>query len=221
MLQSEHRLAREKFLMAIESLESQQLFGLMSELCSSVAHTWLAEGDYTHATEYAERARDLAEEHNFVSHQAMAWNTLGEIARAGEDYEQAADCYASAVALFEQADNINAHISRSNLALVEVARGNFATARQCLESSANDLTAVGLQSRLTSLFCGLMACAANEDDWDGWEAYRQKALEGIERTSGVDADVVWAARLASDVAVEHGREDLGAQALGLVQLADQ
>jgi tetratricopeptide (TPR) repeat protein len=208
MRRGEYQPAREAFLEAIEALESMHLIALITEMWSSVARCWLEEGNTTQADECARRAFDLAEEHAFVSHQAMACNTLGEISRVAEDYDRAAQWYARALELFQSTDNLNLHIAQANLALVEVARGHFPAAREGLETAVAKLIDVGLQSRLPSLYCGLMACAASEGDWDAWDAYHAEVRRSIEHTSVVDADLGWASSLASAVAAEHGREDL-------------
>lgn len=217
MLDGQTRCARENLLKSMIALETLGMYGTACELRTSIALTWLLEREYVDARRCAQQAMAVAEQNGFVAHEAMAWNILGEVARAEDDYELAVDCFRTSVRLFERTDNINVHISRCNLALVEVALGHYARGQRMLERLVDDFEAAGLESRLAPVHCGLMICAAAKADWEAWRDYRSAVLAWQEQGAGVDADLEWAARLASQSAREKGRCDLADGALELIE----
>lgn len=217
LMKGEHSRAREAFDRALDTAEALADYGRVCELYSFIAHTHLADEEYEEAARFASRARDVAQQHDFTSHEATAWNALGEIARANEQYSQARRCYQKAVEFYERAQELNAHIARYNLALVEIGDSKFDRARQLLEVLRVDLADGGMHSRLPLVYSALMTCAVGQGDWSAWSVFHDHALETIERTGAGHTDIVWAARRASAIAAAQERLDISEQADALVR----
>jgi tetratricopeptide (TPR) repeat protein len=139
---------------------------------------------------------------------ATGLNTLGDIARARGQLEEADRHYRESMAELEALASDEATIARLNLGLVQLARERWSEARATFEAARPELEGSDRRGYLAFVLAGLWVCDAGEAAWDPFDE-RALALEALLTEVPVfDDDLAWcaaeAARRAHD-AKEHAR----------------
>jgi tetratricopeptide (TPR) repeat protein len=209
LLQGRYEAARAAMLKAINAFEALGDLYLVGSLWTSVAQSWLGDGDLEAAVESAEKAMEVATREGHRPVEANSWIMLGEAARLRKDWDEARRCYSKAAELFQLDGNRPYYVSRYNLALTEIGAGNFGLARDILSELTHQYVEIGCESRLAMIYAGLMTCAVGEGDWDGWDENYRRAVTALPDIGGAHEDIAWMAELivrlaGTDVADRQG-----------------
>lgn len=135
---------------------------------------------------------------------AMVCSLQGDLARYRGELDNAARHYEESRRLYAAVDSPDLPIAETNLALVELARGDASAARRRLE---NALEMAWLGHELRVLIHGLLLpCVAAEADWTAWD-HHFAALGPLRDGRLAEPDVADAAREAARLADAAGQRE--------------
>ncbi|QDG49457.1 tetratricopeptide repeat protein [Persicimonas caeni] len=204
MEQGNLREALEFFEASLRSFEQIGDAFMMAVVLSQMSYAWLMQGDHAEAESCAARARDISQEAGHKTTEAAALNSLGEIARDRQDWDDARRFFEQAIILWLPAYDRNLHIARFNLALVEIGVGNYTAAKRLFLDVAERFAEMGFGPREPLVHAGLMTCSAAEEDWEAFEHHQARVLETVEKLGLGDDDLIWMVHKASVLVGERG-----------------
>ena len=146
---------------------------------------------------------------------AGSLNALGDVARFEGDLDEAAARYRSADELSRALGAGNELVSSLNQAFLALARRHYADAEKLARDAAVTLEARGQRGALACVHALLMASSAHTRAWDDMDAHHAKAMSLMAKTSFLDADAAWPAKLAGDLATLAGERSRAMRAYAL------
>ena len=152
---------------------------------------------------------------------AAALNMLGELERARGELELAEAAYQEAVEVLGTIGSRGVTIPRLNLGLVYIAHEKWPEAFDELSTGAAELEVIGEKSHLGFVHLGLACACAGLARWMDYDFHLARAVELLEETAWVDADIAHHAELAAASCRAHGEEPraVSADELAAVQRA--
>jgi len=196
--------AREAYQKAAEWFETGGFYSHQAGQLSSVGYTWLVDGDFERAEAAFERALELARLCGNRSVEASAWNLLGELARRRGAWDEARRCYKNALDVYRDIENYNTNIPKANLALVELAAGNWEEARRRLEPLIERLPELGLDVWTPSLRLALACCDVAEGRPEPARERARSAREALDEVMTANPDTAWLGETLGDLASNAG-----------------
>lgn len=195
-----------------EALESALELGLghghaLAEARARLFLSVLAQhrGDLDLATSHARTSDEAFRRVDAMWGRAVVQNVLGEIARFSGDLDAAREHYREAVRLNRAVGGPAALIAATNLALVQVAQGHYAEAREALLRCADRATRRGMERTIAGCYTALLPCTAALEDWTEWDLAMGRGLDRLETLGAFEPDNAWAAGLAGDLAAGRGQ----------------
>ncbi len=171
----------------------------------ALGHVARRSGDSERAAGFYQKTFEVARRQGNRLAMANVLNSLGEIERYRHNAQAAQDYYRRAVELFEEIGHGENVFPRINLGLLLLRSSDYAEARGLLEVGRESLRRHNQEGILGGVCAALMACAAGQGDWEGWDRYQERAVELLGQTSFVDTDVAWAAQTAGELALAAGK----------------
>jgi serine/threonine protein kinase/tetratricopeptide (TPR) repeat protein len=135
---------------------------------------------------------------------AQCVSALGEAARQAGDLEQAERQYRRALTIDEAIGSNRVWLDRLNVALVLLARGQYAEAREMIEEVRHRLGEAAEPARRVLVHTELLPCLAETRDWNAWDDHFYRAAELLRETRLKDGDVAWLLVLAGQRALAAG-----------------
>lgn len=200
----EPQKAREFFEAGLRGFEQIGDTFMMAVVWSQMSYVWLMESNHEEAERCATKARDISREAGHRTTEAGAWNSLGEVARARKDWDEARNRFEKAIVLWLPTHDRNLHIARFNLALVELGVSNFAAAKTLFLDVAERFSELGFGPREPLVHAGLMACSAADEDWQAFEHHQKRVLETVDQLGLGDDDLTQMVHIASRLAGKNG-----------------
>ncbi len=161
-------------------------------------------GRYEEVITLENRAVELYQSIGYTVGIAEGRNLLGDAYRLLDRLEEAEHAYLEALEGWRSLGSIDSVVPEVNLALTQLARGNYAQAEPriramlatCIESERR-----GFEG-LCRVFL-LAPCVAGER-FDEWEEHYGRGVALLAETGEVDRDVAWAAQLSARLSEERG-----------------
>lgn len=160
----------------------------------------IQQGRWDEVRRTVEQTQALLEKTGTRAVEGHCWNALGEVARFHRQWPEARAHYRRAANIWGSIGHLNAHVARCNLAMVELADGRFAHARQALAQVRPAYEQNGYQVGLPLVDLGLVACAASAGDWADFDGHLADARRLLDATGRIDRELAWLADLAGDAA---------------------
>ena len=183
------------------SLGDHKGMGRSSFGLSSVARQT---GDLEQAQVYIERAHRHYERSGYRSGIANCLNFMGEYARMQGDLDRAEMYYRRSLDLLCMLGSNQQHLSKLNLALVLVEKGQYKEARQDLEALIEPISRIGRQLLIGGAHLFLLPCLAHQRDWDAWDHHLEVARSMLIDRNYFDVDLASIFGLAGDIARQAG-----------------
>lgn len=196
--------AREAYEKAAEWFETGGFFSHQAGQLSSIGYTWLIDGELDRAEEAFQRALELARLTGNRSVEASAWNLLGELARRRAAWDEARRCYQNALEVYRDIENHNTNIPKANLALVELAAGNYEEARRRLEPLIERLPELGLDVWTPSLRLALACVDVAQNQLEAARERARSSRADLEEVMTANPDTAWLGELLGDLASNAG-----------------
>ncbi len=153
------------------------------------------------------RAVALCEKIGLRQGAANAMVGLGEVERAKGDFDGAEHAYAKALSIHETIGSANAAVTRLNLGLARLGRGDYPGAAAIFARTQPELEQSGRRGLLGCVHVEQLPCCAALGDWSGWDAHHEAAASLLDHADIVDGDLAWAAALAGDLARAAGQHE--------------
>ena len=163
-------------------------------------------GRYDDAYGHVDAARQIFQAHGSRRDVANALNSMGELSRLLERLDGAERLYLEALRLAEAAGDWSAVYPELNLALIHIARGQWAEARerqQRASATIESLERTGLQAIAEAI--GL-PIAAHFADWAAFRRHLAFAAEVAARSGHADVDAARSAGIGARLAAAAGRD---------------
>ncbi|MCC7385803.1 MAG: protein kinase [Deltaproteobacteria bacterium] len=144
---------------------------------------------------------------------ARCYNSLGEVARVSGDMQQAETYYRRALAIHHTIGTSGTLVTRLNLSMVLLARGDFAATRKLLSGLLAEEQESEERGHLAAAFSELLPCDAEDRDFAAWDRDFARARALLEETGLKDGDVAWTLRLAGERALAAGERRRAREAL--------
>ncbi|MFB6262331.1 MAG: tetratricopeptide repeat protein, partial [Bradymonadaceae bacterium] len=139
---------------------------------------------------------------------ASALNALGDAHRLRGRHGRALEYYREARAIFERADMRSyAATVELNAGLCSMARGSTDQARRALCSARTDFDRAGAEPKRVIAEIGLIACAAQMEDWQRWRDLYEDVEAWLADRDFADRDAAEAAERAGEATVQYGRPE--------------
>ncbi|MFB6375600.1 MAG: serine/threonine-protein kinase PknK [Bradymonadaceae bacterium] len=196
--------AREAYQKATEWFEAGGFYSHQAGQLSSIGYTWLIDGALERAEDAFKRALELARLCGNRSVEASAWNLLGELARRRAAWDEARRCYQNALDVYRDIENYNTNIPKANLALVELAAGNWAEARRMLEPLIERLPELGLDVWTSSLRLALACVDVAEGHLEQANERARSARDALDDVMTANPDTAWLGETLGDLASNAG-----------------
>ncbi len=145
---------------------------------------------------------------------AHAHNALGEVARLTGDLAGAEHDYRRALALHHAIGSSGTLVTRLNLAMVLIGRGEAVAAERLLVPLVRELSEADERAHLCAAHCQLLPCRAAALDWEAWDHDLAEAELLMEETAIKDGDIAWTLELAGRMAFHAGQPVRALHALG-------
>ncbi len=155
------------------------------------------------------RALDVFRRHGSRIGMAYCWNGLGELARQADDPEEADDLYSRALHVLEETGDADASSVRVNLGITALVRGSPTDAASAVRPVMRTLEQRGRRMVLAAARLCLCPAAAEEADWESFEAHLRRAIELVVETGALDRDLAWLFSTVAEVADRADRRVLG------------
>jgi eukaryotic-like serine/threonine-protein kinase len=139
--------------------------------------------------------RSLGNRHS----EGVGLNTLGDIARMRGRLEEAEQRYAQCIRVFDSIASEEAMIPRLNLALVLLARREYARARPIFESARPSLSERGREGYLSFVVAGSLVASAGLGDFGAAAELAREARALLESFSILDGDLADCFEAAGDL----------------------
>jgi tetratricopeptide (TPR) repeat protein len=175
-------------------------------------------GDLDDAERYYRKAESRFAELGNQYGTARGRNGLGEVARMRGDLVRAAGFYRGAITLLTRVSSADEIFPRVNLALVDLAAGDFPTAAKALQESRDLLAVRGWGGLQTCVRAALLPCAAQARDWQAWDKGYDFLTAALRESGVVEPDVLWAIGLAAEVTAAAAEDGRAAAARRLLEM---
>lgn len=183
-----------------------------------LGEAWLRLGDRTHADTELKRAREVFESAGVRDGLAQVLSTTGILAAHDEKLDEALAAFERAARVFAELDSADIVAPLGNLAFIHLRQGRYARARAVLEEAFPKARKAARGGYLLYLAVAMLPAAAAEHDRDAFDTSYREAWAMLKETRFADADLVWAAELASTLwADTDPSRSLQAQTLAQVQ----
>jgi len=212
------REARELLQRAWSEAEEHGLAEDQGALLVALGGVAIQLGEFREARGHLNEALAVAEAAGSRVDVAMAHNALAEVARKEGRLEDAEAGYGRALQYFLAVGMTQAVFPRMNLGLVHLERRSWKQARSAMREVLAEVERQGRLGLAGAAHASLLAPSLALDDSAAFDRHLAEAELRFAQTAFAEPDVVWACRLAADVAdklLDHGR------AAGARALADQ
>ncbi len=206
LMQGKSVAARRRFEGALEVFDSLDDTLMRGRGHTIIAYSWMTEEQFDTSESHFAKALELVRRAGDRPTEAEVLRSQAELARLRQDWEQARRCTAAALQLHELCGTRNVHITRFELALVELGLDDFSAAAALLEDLDTCLAEAGYKARLPFVYAAQLACCAGQSGWDRWDDLLHKLQVAIEAHGTAHADIVWAVQKAAELARDAGRE---------------
>ncbi len=152
---------------------------------------------------------------------ASVLNSIGELERTSENWEEAIAAYEKAREILISIGSRSVVIPQLNIGLMKIAREEWREARRVLEEGLQELLDNNERGPLGLLYVSLLSCSAATRDWDAWDYFLKSARRELEESEAADRDILEHAELAAKVAMRQGQPLRAQQATDLADLQRQ
>ena len=191
----------------------------LGQTLKGLANVYQCRDDFAEAQRFLERAKKEFEQLGNRRDVGGCLNDLGENDRLRGQLEAAEDHYRRAVDIMADANLLQTSTPRINLALVLLARAEFAEAEEVLRNLSRAYDDKSSSLEMLWIDAGMLVCAAARADWTEWDKLAGRVNRQMRDSGIIDEDIPWCANLAADLALDAG-EDVRA-AIGYRLALDQ
>lgn len=156
------------------------------------------------ARRHFQRARDIADAIGAQQLLAQSFNGLAEIARYKGDLKKAEAGYRRALKLYESIGVGDQVLPRLNLGLVHQERDEYGEARRYFEEGLARLDETGQRGFQGWTHANLLPALAHFEEWKKWDEHCDRAVQLLDDTGLVDADIARAATEAGEMMRKKG-----------------
>ncbi len=149
---------------------------------------------------------------------AKCLTQLGEVARLRGELDEAIRRYRAALDLFASLDRpLDVLVSRLNLVMIDLERGDFVAMREQLELGWRQQGVDPGHALMSGVDLGLAICHGMEADWRSWDRHFLAARRALARSGFVGPDMARLARRAGEVARQGLHEERATAAFALAE----
>jgi len=211
----EYAEAVELFERAMEIYESLGELSRAASVKSYLAFAHISMGELAIGERLTHEALETAREVGDRHVAAEAATNLAEAARLRGAFDEARAAVRETLRWREFTGSRDVSVSQFNLALIEIGARNFDEARRLLGLAETGYRERGMRGRLPLVGFALGCCSLGSGDVAGWTRQLGMLRDVVAREDLVHADLVWLGRVAAEIAVEAGLDDVAAEANAL------